>query len=352
MAEDRNTADRRPMSPKRRFLTALLGGKPDRTPVGNVVSAATVDQMGMVDAWFPEAHLDPEGMARLAAAGHTILGYDTAMPVFSVTQEAAALGCEVDWGKADEMPTIRSHPFAGSDDFSLPQGWLQAPSIQVVFKSLRLLRERLGDRVVIVGKVMGPWTLSYHLMGMEEFLIATKLEPGRARRSLETLKQVSLAFARAQIRSGADIICLADHASGGIVSPLAYRDFLLPLHKEIFSAIGAPTVLHCCGNTTDRVKYFAASGVDCYHFESQVVLDSAVADARGKMTLMGNINNPTVLLQGSQEEVLLACRTALQGGVQILSPECAVPLVTPLENLKALVTAASQFDGLNFDYSE
>jgi [methyl-Co(III) methanol-specific corrinoid protein]:coenzyme M methyltransferase len=303
---------------------------------------ATIDQMQLVDAWFPEAHADPEGMARLAAAAQTFLGYDTVMPVFSVTQEAAALGCEVDWGKADQMPTVRSHPFAHVDDFSIPQGWLQANSIQVVLKALRLLRERLGDQVVIVGKVMGPWTLSYHMMGMEEFLIATKLDPDRVRRSMEVLKQVSLAFALAQIQAGADIICLADHASGGIISPLAYRDFLLPLHQEIFSAIGAPTVLHCCGNTTDRVKYFAASGVDCYHFESQVDIDSAVAEARGKMTLMGNINNPTVLLQGSLEDVRYACEKAIQAGVQILSPECAVPLTTPLENLQALVASAVQ----------
>jgi MtaA/CmuA family methyltransferase len=337
MAESFRSLNRQPMSPKRRFLTALLGGKPDRIPAGNVVSVATVEQMRMVDAWFPEAHADAEAMARLAAAGHTILGFDTIMPVFSVTQEAEALGCEVDWGEPEEMPTVRSHPFAGTDDFSLPQGWLQAPSIQVVLQALGLLRERYGDRVVIVGKVMGPWTLSYHLMGMEEFLIATQLDPARTRRSLEALKQVSMAFAGAQIRAGADIICLADHASGGIVSPLAYRDYLLPYHQEIFSAIGAPTVLHCCGNTTDRVRYFAASGVDCFHFESQVNIDSAVAEARGKMTLMGNINNPTVLLQGSREDVIGACRKAIRGGVQILAPECAVPLITPLENLQALV---------------
>lgn len=340
MAEGRLKANRGPMSPKRRFLTAMLGGKPDRLPVGNVVSVATVDQMQLVDAWFPEAHLNPELMARLAAAGHTLLGYDTVMPVFSVTQEAAALGCEVDWGKADQMPTVRSHPFAHTDDFSLPNGWLQAHPIQIVLKALRLLRERLGDQVVIVGKVMGPWTLSYHMMGMEEFLISTKLDPTRACRSMELLKQVSLAFARAQVQAGADIICLADHASGGIVSPLTYRDILLPLHQEIFSAIGAPTVLHCCGNNTDRVKYFADSGTDCFHFESQVDLDSAVAYARGKMTLMGNINNPTVLLRGSVEDVRVACHRAIQGGVQILAPECAVPLITPLENLRALVSCS------------
>lgn len=332
MLTDKMVNSSGPMSPKRRFLTALLGGKPDRLPVGNVVSVATVDQMRAVDAWFPTAHFDPEAMSRLAAAGLEILGYDTLMPVFSVTQEAAALGCAVDWGGPEMMPTVRSHPFAQTEDFALPDGWLDA---------LRLLRKRFGDRVVIVGKVMGPWTLSYHLMGMEEFLVATKLDPGKARRSLEALKAVSLAFARAQIRAGADIICLADHASGEIVSPLAYRDLLLPLHQEIFAAIGAPSVLHCCGNTTDRIKYFAESGVDAFHFESQVDPAFAVAEAHGRMILMGNINNPNILLNGSREEVLHACHAAIDGSVHILAPECAVPLTTPTENLQALVQAAN-----------
>jgi [methyl-Co(III) methanol-specific corrinoid protein]:coenzyme M methyltransferase len=217
---------------------------------------------------------------------------------------------------------------------------MKASSIQVVLESIYLLRKRYGDRVVIVGKVMGPWTLSYHMMGMEEFLVSTKLTPNRACNSMNALKAVSLEFARAQIQAGADIVCLADHASGGIVSPAMYCDMLLPLHQEIFGEIGAPTVLHCCGNTTDRVKYFAQSGVDCFHFESSVNLGSAVAEARGKMTLIGNINNPGILLSGTREQVLRACQEAIEGGVQILSPECAVPLITPTQNLKVLVEYA------------
>jgi MtaA/CmuA family methyltransferase len=325
------------MSPKRRFLRALLGGIPDRMSAGNVVSVATNDQMKITDAWFPEAHTDSKIMARLAAAGHEIIGFDTVMPVFSVVQEAAALGCEVSWGDPQEMPTVRSHPFADQEEFHLIENWKKAPSIQVVLEALHLLRARLGDQVAIIGKVMGPWTLSYHMMGMEEFLISTKVDKQRAIRSMDCLLEVTLAFARLQIEAGADAICLADHATGGVVSPIAYRDLLLPRHKAIFSQIGAPTVLHCCGNTTDRVKFFAESGVDCFHFESSVDMNVAVSEARGKMTLIGNINNPKVLLNGSPSEVKSSCRDAISGGVNILSPECAVPLNTPMNNLKALV---------------
>jgi len=61
------------MSPKRRFLTAMLGGMPDRIPVGNVVSVVTASLMEQAGAWFPDAHLEADSMARLAAAGHTLL---------------------------------------------------------------------------------------------------------------------------------------------------------------------------------------------------------------------------------------------------------------------------------------
>jgi [methyl-Co(III) methanol-specific corrinoid protein]:coenzyme M methyltransferase len=296
--------------------------------------------MRLTGAYFPDAHLDAGRMAALAAAAHEVIGFDTVMPVFSVTTEAAALGCKMDWGDERSLPTVRSHPFADLHEFSLPEGWADTPPVQTVLEALRLLRRRLGGQAAIIGKVMGPWTLSYHMMGMEEFLVATKKDPARAVRSMECLMEVSLEFARLQVQAGADVICLADHATGGVVSPLAYRDLLLPLHKRIFSRIGAPSVLHCCGNTTDRVKYFAQSGVDCYHLESGVNLVSAAADARGKMSLAGNINNPAVLLNGSPQDVLAACRAALEGGVDILAPECAVPLDTPMENLRAIVQAA------------
>jgi MtaA/CmuA family methyltransferase len=329
-----------PMSPKTRFLTAFFGGRPDRMPVAGIVSVATIELMQAAGASFPEAHTDARAMADLAAAGHEILGYDNVMPVFSVVQEAAALGCEISWGGPTMMPGARTHPFAGSADFAVPSGWTDAPPIQVVLEATTLLRKSLGDHVVIIGKVMGPWSLSYQMMGIEEFLVATLADPDRARRSLEALAPVTVAFAQAQMQAGADVICLADHATGGMVSPLMYRDLLLPLHRQIIAETGAPTVLHCCGNTDDRIAYFAEAGFTAYHFESQVNMAHAVEIARGRMRLIGNVNNAEVLLKGTEEDVAAACRAAIAGGVDILAPECAVPLTTPVRNLQVLVEVA------------
>ncbi|MGD2157065.1 MAG: uroporphyrinogen decarboxylase family protein, partial [Anaerolineales bacterium] len=76
-----------------------------------------------------------------------------------------------------------------------------------------------GHQVAIVGKVMGPWTLSYHPHGLQDFLIKTITNTKMVRCFLDKLKEVSVLFGIAQIRAGADILCIADHATGDLVGP-------------------------------------------------------------------------------------------------------------------------------------
>ena len=324
------------MTPKRRFLSGVLGGRVDRPPVGSVTSVANVEQMEMTGAFFPDAHLDGEKMARLAAGAHDILGYDAIMPYFSVQAEAAALGCEVDWGDIENMPVERSHPWSEPEEVRIPDDFLEKPSIKAVLDAIRILRRKYGHRVAIVGKVMGPWTLSYHLHGLQDFLIETIADPDKVRRFLDRLKEVSVLFGVAQIQVGADVLCIADHATGDLVGPWTYRDFLLPYHKELTQRLGCPTVLHICGDTLDRMGYICESGFDCFHFDSKVDAEDAVREIAGRISLMGNVNNPQILLNGTPDQVAEQTQYAVWAGVQVIGPECAIPLRTPLENLKAI----------------
>ena len=324
------------MTPKRRFLSGVLGGRVDRPPVGSVTSVANVEQMEMTGAFFPDAHLDGEKMARLAAGAHDILGYDAIMPYFSVQAEAAALGCEVDWGDIENMPVERSHPWSEPEEVRIPDDFLEKPSIKAVLDAIRILRRKYGHRVAIVGKVMGPWTLSYHLHGLQDFLIETIADPDKVRRFLDRLKEVSVLFGVAQIQAGADVLCIADHATGDLVGPWTYRDFLLPYHKELTQRLGCPTVLHICGDTLDRMGYICESGFDCFHFDSKVDAEDAVREIAGRISLMGNVNNPQILLNGTPDQVAEQTQYAVWAGVQVIGPECAIPLRTPLENLKAI----------------
>ncbi len=331
------------LSPKRRFLSGLFGGRRgDRPPVGNPTSIVTLELMEKTGIFFPQAHLEPGPMAELAAAGHEILGFDAIMPEFSVQQEAAALGCEMDWGSPSMMPDAKTHPFQRVEDLRVPEYILEKPSLKVVLEALSLLRRQYGDEVAIIGKVMGPWTISYHMAGTENFLLWSAIEPDKVRRFLEVLKEVTVLFAKAQFQAGADVVVLADHATGDLVSPKTYQNFLLPVHREMVQRIGGPLILHICGNCADRLRLFVEAGFDGYHFEWQVDAREAVRVVNREMALVGNINNPTTLYRGTPEDVRKQVRYSIEAGVDIIAPECAVPLQTPLRNLRAIAETAQE----------
>ena len=335
------------MTSKRRFLSALFGGRVDRIPVANPTSVVTLELMKMSGAFFPEVHLDSEKMARLAATSYEVLGYDTIMPVFGAQTESAALGVPVDWGEQLSWPVNTAHPITDPSQISIPKDFLEHPSMNTVLEAIRILRREYGDRVAIIGKVYGPWSLAYHLVGTQEFLMDTLLDPDKVKKYLEVLLEASIISGKAQIKAGADVILWGDHATGDLVSPQTYRDFLLPIHKRVTKELGAPIILHICGNTTKFLPYFVEAGFDAFHFDSKVDARTAKQTVGKEMSLIGNINNCEILMCGSPDDVRAQTLYALEAGVEIVAPECAIPLTTPLENLLAIAHAAKEFSARN-----
>ncbi len=330
------------MTPRRRFLSALYGGRVDKVPAMTLSSVITLEAMEIADAAFPEAHLDAEKMARLAATAHENLGLDTVMPVFHSQLEADALDASTWWGTKDNWPAVDDHVLTDPDDFKVPSDYLERRSFKAALGAIRLLRKRYPD-VGIVGKVYGAWSVGFHLVGIENFLMDTILDPDKIRRYLEVLLPASMMSAHAQLEAGADAIMWCDHANRELVSPDMYRDFLLEMHQQIQAEVGGPSILHCCGETTDRIDYFAEAGWDCFHFESQVDPIKAKEIAGDRMSLFGNINNPTVLFSGTYDDCYEACMTVLNAGVQGVAPEGSVPLGTKMEVLAALADSARDY---------
>lgn len=326
------------------IMSALYNGrKGTRPPAGNPTSIVCHGLMDAAGISFPEAHLDANAMADLALAGHEIVGFDTVMPEYSVHQESAALGCDVDWGDRDTMPDSKTFPHTDFSDVRIPENILEKPSMRVVLEALSILRRTVGDRVAIVGKVMGPWTLSYHMAGTQNFLLQIGMgEKERVVKMMRQLMPVTIAFARAQFQAGADVVVLADHVTGDLAGPYHYQELLLPIHKEITSQVGGPLILHVCGNCNDRLELFAEAGFEAYHFEWQMDAKAVVRRVGHLMSLVGCINNPQVLYQGTPDDAYEQARYAIEAGVNIIGPECAIPLATPLENLKAVVAAVRE----------
>ena len=180
---------------------------------------------------------------------------------------------------------------------------------------------------------MGPWTLAYHVFGVERFLLMSIDDPDETLRTLHKLKEISVLFGEAQIDAGADVLTFPDHATGDLVSGAYYDKFLLEIHQEMVERLPVPLILHICGKTTDRMDGIARSNMAAFHFDSKNDPQESMDIVDGRIALVGNINNPVTLYSKGPEEVREEVFRAMDAGVDMIAPECAIPLATKLENL-------------------
>ena len=334
-----------PMTSRERTLAALCREPVDRTPVCNPTSVATVELMDLADAPFPDANRDPALMARLAATGYTELGFDSIMPVFSIIQESSALGCKMQWEQKDNWPTVRMREpvWVEPDDIKIPADFLTHPDMKCVLEAIKILKKEYGDEVAIIGKTMGPWTLGYHCFGVEPFLLMSLDDPGKTKLCLDRMKQATIDFGLAQIEAGADALTLPDHATGDLVSSEYYKRYLLDLHIEFAEQLPVPLILHICGRTVDRMEYIAQTGMAAFHYDSKNQPGESMRIMRERIALVGNINNPETLYAKGPETVRREVYRNLDAGVQLVGPECAIPLQTAIENLKEIPRAVKDW---------
>ncbi len=332
------------MTPRQRFLSALRREPVDGPPVANPTSIVTSDLQDKLGIRFPEAHHDAEQMAALAMAGHTMLGYDVVFPVFAAgTHEAEALGVAVRWGDQGHMPACEKPIWEAADDIVIPDGFLGHPAIATPIEAIRILKREIGADVAVMGKVYGPWSMAYHCFGLGHFLKMTIKDPPMVGAILEGLKEIAIRFGRAQVEAGADALCYGAHITGDLIRPEAYPQFLEAIDREMEEAIGAPLIFHCCGRTMDRIQHFNANRQTAFHFESQN--DPVEMKARAEMVLVGNVNNPETILTGTPDAVRREVRRVLDAGIDIIAPECAVPLDAPMANVKAVADAVKEYAG-------
>jgi MtaA/CmuA family methyltransferase len=329
--------DVKQMTSRERVMAALNRQPVDQTPTCNPTSIATVELMDLVDAPFPQANREPELMARLAATGHTELGFDTIMPVFSIIQESSAVGCKIQWEQKDNWPTVKmTEPIWESlEEIRIPDDYLQHPDATCVIEAIKILKRDYPD-VAIIGKTMGPWSLAYHCMGVEAFLLMSLDDPDQTKRILDKLKQITIEFGLAQIDAGADALTLPDHATGDLVSGEYYERYLRDLHIEFVEKIPIPLILHICGRTVDRMEFISQTGMAAFHYDSKNKPQESIDITGDRISLVGNINNPETLFSKGPDAVRDEVIGNLEAGIQLIGPECAIPLQTSIQNLTVI----------------
>ncbi len=335
------------MKPRERVLAAFRKLPYDRIPVINPVSIVIRESMEKTRSFFPQAHYDPAKMAALAGAGHDFIGFDCVTPYFSVCNEASALGCTIAWGNEVQLPAIRTHISFGQLSAIPGCEYVSKKPIKTIIEAIGLLKKAYSGEVPVIGKAIGPWTLSFNLFGTQKMLTTLVLDLNFTGELAGILNEYVLELVRAQLEAGADIITISDDATGDFLSLDGYRTLILPLHQKINELIhkaGSYSIIHLNGSILDKLQSFVEAGFDAVNLDSYNSLPAAKKILGDAMLVCGGLNVPQVLLTGGREDVINEVIYYMTNKIDILAPDGMLLMGVPSENLKAVFSGISRFN--------
>jgi [methyl-Co(III) methanol-specific corrinoid protein]:coenzyme M methyltransferase len=325
-----------------RFLCVLKQQPVDRAPVVGVTSVVTADLMREIGTRWPDAHHDPEQMARAGAAAHLLCGLESVKVPFDMAVEAGALGADIDYGTDMALPKIRAPRFEDPEEFAFGDDVLVKGRYPVVLEAIRIARSRYGDAAPVLSSMLGPFTLSGCLFGVETLLVWMIEEPEKVRAAMAAATRLVARYVHAQFQAGAHAVQVAEPtASGDLISPAQYLEHVAPYHRKLMAGVDRPVITHICGNITRHLPYLASAGFRGVSFDAKTEIQAARTHLKGRAALIGYLST-SLLRDGSPEEIRAAARLCLEEGVDALNAGCAVAPDTPLDNIRAMIAAAKE----------
>ncbi|MDD4250447.1 MAG: MtaA/CmuA family methyltransferase, partial [Methanosarcina sp.] len=298
-------------TPKERLYRALRKQPVDRMPAVCFTQTATVEQMEACGAFWPEAHADATKMATLAEAGHTLIGFEAVRVPFDITAEAELFGCGIKAGDLKQQPSVIKHVVKNLEDLDkLREYNLNEGRISQVLEAVKILSEKYGKELPIIGSMIGPFSLAQHLNGDAWFgnlFTGEEVVPAL----LDFCSDFNIAYAKAMAENGMDTLAIIDPtASYELIGGEFYEKYALPYQKKIVDAmkeLDIATVLHICGNTTKGLSIMEKTGVEGISVDQRVDIATAKGNVENAL-IIGNLDPVAVLWNGTPEDVAAASK--------------------------------------------
>jgi len=346
------------MNPLERLMALLEGKKEDvdRLPVWCSARTFTLDSMKIFDAYWPEAHKDPERMARLAAGVYELTGNENISVPFDMTLEAEALGAPCEYFKG-KIKWISVKKFIATDVYEMdipedPSEFVKKGRIPVCIEAIKILKKKYGGKVPVMGVVNCPFTsVGSYVIDPVEFHKYIIKEPERIHRIYETLNPCYAAVADAFKEAGADVIVFTEEgASLDNISPKHFDEFVKPHLTELISMTEPPRVLHICGSLITKGLEVITSMIDCgaeaITIEARTPISQARRIADEHMpgyVIGGNIDPYNVIHSSSVEIIRDKVNKVVEDGVDMVCSGCDYWIETPTEHIKVFVNAAIEY---------
>ena len=294
-------------------------------------------------AYGAEAREEAEPIARVAAGGAAVSGLGAVRVPYCQTVEAEIYGAAIKDGGKTHIPSIAVHPYQIGDEPKIPEDFVKKGRIPAILEAIRILKRDVGDEAVVMGSIVGPFSVAANLVGISALPKASLKKPDSIVPYIEAATETAIQYANAVIEAGAEAIVIEDMmASLDMISPRTYRALAAPYEKKVIDSVAkrVPVIVHICGKLDQVMLDIAATGADAISVESAVDIPVArqkFDEAGIKTQILGAVHPIKALLEGTPEDVAAAVKKSVADGVALVSPDCSVAPNTPLKQLVAMV---------------
>lgn len=328
------------MSSRQLVLDMLDRKLVSRPPVMPLTMMFAADVIGVPYRQYATDH-KVLAEAQLRTAG--LFGFDHVSVISDPAREAADCGASIRFFD-NQPPAIEEDEALLKDKARLAGLRIPDPlnggRMTDRVHGVALLREKAGNDLAVEGWVEGPCAEAADLRGINTLMMDFFDDEEFVRDLFVFTTDMAIAFAKAQIDAGADLIGIGD-AACSLVGPAIYEDFVLSEEKRLVDAIyalGARTRLHICGNTSSLCEYVRSLNVGMMDLDYMVDIAAARAALGPDIAVLGNIDPVSGLRNSTPEKILkdlAACRKAA-GDRYIVGAGCEIPRDTPHENVRML----------------
>lgn len=344
------------LSSLQRVLTTLGHQEPDRVPFFLLLTMHGARELGLsIRDYFSRAENVVEGQLRMRAKYRQ----DCIYSFFYTPLEVEAWGAEVIY--VEDGPPNSGQPFLRTDSQITR---LEVPDIREtaclrkVLTAIEMLKARVGDDAPIIGVAMSPFSLPVMQMGFDKYLELMYEKPDLFNSLMQVNQEFCVKWANAQLAAGATAICYFNPlASTTILPRQKYLETGYKVDCATIAQIKGPTATHLAsGRALPLVEDLAKTGTAVLGVSVLEDLGQLKAAARGKLTLLGNLNGIEMRrwTQAQAAEHVKDCiQKAGRGGGYILADNHGeIPWQVPEETLLAISEAVHTYGNYPLNWIE
>ena len=173
-------------------------------------------------------------------------------------------------------------------------------AVSFTLEAIGLVRRELDGRAGVIGFSGAPFTLACYLIEgrpSRDFATAKAFmyrEPAAWHDLMGRLSSMAVAYLRAQVDAGADVVQLFDSWVGGL-GPADYREFVQPHVARIFAALRDVPTIHFGTGTAALLGLLAEAGGDVIGLDHRVSLADGWRRVGATRGVQGNLDAARLL---------------------------------------------------------